>query len=348
MRASGSRGLALVLWSAFLLSLAPGGAAAATVVNGDFESGDLRGWQVRRVVEAGHWFAYKGTAAPLGSKKNRPIDSVQPPPQGTYAAVTDQAARDTLILSQEILLEPGQSHRLSLLAYYNSYKPIAVPSPDTLSVDDGVLAGQQNQQYRIDVMKPGAPLESVDPGDILRTLFRTTPGSPASMSPTRLATDLTPFAGQTVRLRIANAAHEELFNAGVDAVSISSTRPGQPPPGGSKGRPARFRLGKVELNRRRGTATLRVRVLEAGRLTVRTAPPSGRTAHSSKARKLVKPVSIRVATQSTVVVRLTPTAAARRVLARRGKLRVPVGVTFKPLGEPAETATLPVVFRLEA
>ena len=69
-------------------------------------------------------------------------DPVQAPPQGAYAAITDEANPDTLILYQDIALEAGFSYQLSLLAYYDSYKPIAVPTPDTLSVDEGILGGR--------------------------------------------------------------------------------------------------------------------------------------------------------------------------------------------------------------
>jgi hypothetical protein len=341
-----------------LVLLAPNGAAAATVVNGDFESGTLTGWHVHRATEAGNWFAYKGTDAPIGSKRG--ADPVQAPPEGTYAGTSDEANPDTLILYQDIALEPGYSHRLSLLTYYNTYEPIATPTPDTLSVDDEILAGQANQQYRIDVMRPGAPIESIDPADILRTLFRTEPGDPAKMPPTRFTANLSSFAGQTVRLRIANAAHEEVLNAGVDAVSVSSTAPGQLPPGDSKPHapgskphaPNRFKLGKARANRRNGTTTLRVAVPGPGLLTVKGygAPSSARTARPSKAkksRKLIEPVTVRVAMARTLTVRLKPTPPARAILRQKHKLRVKVRVTYTPTGGRPEAASLPVVLKLD-
>ena len=122
------------------------------------------------------------------------------PPQGTYAAIADEADPETLLLYQEVSLPAGTSDQLSLLAYYNSYDPIAVPTPDTLSVFEEVLGGQPNQQFRIDVMRAGAPVESLEPSDILLNVFQTAPGAPAVMKPTTLTADLTPFAGQTVLL----------------------------------------------------------------------------------------------------------------------------------------------------
>jgi hypothetical protein len=341
----------LVLFATALLALlAPGGARAATVVNGNFETGDLSGWHVAAATHLGGWFAYEGAAAPIGSKRKEGPTTVQPPPQGAYAATTDEADPDTLILYQDVTLGAGSSQWLSLLVYYNSYKPIAVPTPDTLSVDEGVLGSQKNQQFRIDVMKPDAGLESVDPADILRTIFLTRPGDPQSMAPTKLVADLSAFAGQTVRLRVANAMHEEVFNAGIDAVSITSSPPGQSSPG-SKGGPRLFSLGKVKVNRHKGTATLGVRVSGPGQLTAKGVLGSSHAASASAAKKPqkpIQPVKFQVASPRTVTLNLRPTASARRILRQKHKLRVKVVVTFKPTGGPAETASLPVMLRLEA
>lgn len=347
MRGRGGSGRLTLSLAVLLVLLAPSGATAATVVNGDFESGTLTGWHVRQPIYAGNWFAYKGTNAPIGNQRG--AAPVQAPPQGVYAAISDEANPDSLILYQDVALEAGYSHRLSLLAYYNSYEPIAVPAPDTLSVDDEVLGGQSNQQYRIDVIRPGAPIGSLDPTDILRTLFRTKPGDPVKLAPTTMTADLSQFAGQTVRLRIANAVHEEVFNAGVDAVSISSTASGQSPPPGSKHGPSLFSFGRLKANRHNGTATLRVRVSGPGLLTAKGVPLKARTARASKARKRrtpIKPATIRVASARTVTLRLRPTPYAREILRQEHKLRIKVAVTFKPAGGSAETATKPVVLEL--
>lgn len=355
MRGRGdSRRLGLSMAAFLVVLLAPGGASAATVVNGDFESGTLNGWQVRRATTSANWFAYKGTDAPIGHKRAG-ADPVQSPPQGDFAAITDEAIPDTLILYQDVDLEAGQSHRLSLLAYYDSYEPIAIPAPDTLSIDDGVLGGQSNQQYRIDVMRPSAPIESLDPADILRTLFRTTKGDPVRLSPTRMTADLSPFAGQAVRIRIANAVHDEVFNAGVDAVSISSTGSGRSPGGRGSGPngPNRLGFGKVKVNRRNGTATLPVRVPGPGLVTakgqsIRPPVPVARESRARGRRKAIEPATVKARAAGTVTIRLKPTPPARAILRQEHKLRVKVTVTYKPANAPAERASLPVVFKLQA
>jgi hypothetical protein len=334
----------LVLLAAALLALAPSGAAAATVLNGDFESGSLSGWHVHLATEAGNWFAYRGTTAPIGGKRSTPAAPVQAPPQGSFAAVTDEANPDTLILYQDVALAPGSSQQLSLLAYYNTYKPIAVPAPNTLSVDPEVLAGQHNQQFRIDLMKPSAPLESVEPGDILRTIFQTKKGAPAAMSPTKLTADLSPFAGQTVRLRIAVAAHEEVLNAGVDAIALSSAS------GSNSHAPNRLSLGRARPNRKSGTVTLPVGVPGPGLLKADGQSSSARAAGAGRAKPLraVKPVTVKVGAGGTVQVHLKPTPTARAILTKKHRLRVKVTVTYRPASGPRETASVPVMFRLAA
>ncbi len=326
-------GIAVAILACAVLA-GPGAARAANVVNGDFENGSLQGWQVHRLTEAGNWFAYEGGEEPIVNKRG--TEPIHHPPRGRYAAIADEANPDTLVLSQNIALQPGLDHRLSLLAYYDSYKPIAVPSPDTLSVDGEALGGQANQQFRIDVMRPGAPIESIDPTDILLTVFRTQPGDPKSMGPTRLTANLSQFAGQTVRLRVATAAHEEVLAGGVDAVSIVSTVPGTSPHpgGGGGGGKHQFGIGKAIANRRNGSVVLPVRVPGPGRVAAKAAK--------------VRQTSARAAGEQTVRLRLRPTAAARRTLGREHRLRIRVAVTYTPAGERPETVTVPVVFKLDA
>jgi hypothetical protein len=334
--------------------LAPSGAESANVLNGNFESGTLSGWRVHRLTAAGNWFSYSGTDAPIGSRRPKPADPVQSPPQGNFAAIADQANPDTLILYQDVALEPRRDHRLSLLAYYDSYDPIAVPNPDTLSVADEALLlpngkFRRNQQFRIDVVRPEAALESLDPDDVIRTVFATRSGNPLRMTPRRLSADLSAFAGQTVRIRIASVAGEEVFNAGVDAVSIATSAPGQGGFRGGRRRPTLFKFGRLAAKRRKGSATLQVRVSGPGLLRVKGALMTRARAAASataKLRKPIEPVTLPIATAKTVTIHLRPTPAALAVLRRQHRLPVKLEATFMPFGGVPETATLPIRLRL--
>src|ERR1700710_204955 len=341
--------------------IAPAGAGAANVVNGNFETGTLAGWQVHRALEAGDGLAYGGDPADPPSLKADPFSvkradgPIAAPPQGRYAAIADEINPDSLILSQDVALGAGLSHRLNLLASYDSYVPIAVPVPDSLSVDAGALGGQANQQYRIDVIRPTAPIDSVDPADVLLTVFQTRPGDPRTMGPPGVPADLTPFAGQTVRLRIAVAAHEEVLVGGVDAVAVESAPPGQLPPLGKKpgggSRADLFSFGKAKANPKNGTATLPVRVSAPGLLKADGQGAPVATAGAAKGKKparLIRPTKARAKARGTVKLQLKPTAAALALLREKHKLRVRVAVTFEPDGGKPETATVPVVLKLKA
>jgi hypothetical protein len=320
-----SRLTALALVLAAIVLAAP--AHAETVVNGGFELGNLSGWHVSQATSLGDWFAYQGTAAPIGHHRDAP--PVQAPPQGNHAAIADEADPDTLILYQDLQLEPGSSYQLRLLAYYDSYAPIAVPRPDTLSVDEAVLGPHPNQQFRIDVVKPDAPLDSLSPEAILATLFKTGLAAPTSMKPKQFSANLAPFAGQTVRLRIATAMSEEVFNAGVDAVELIDGRSS----GGGKGQ--RLRIGKARVDTRRGIVKLPVRFPASGRLTA--------TAHHGLMRKAI----LRANGPERLLLRLAPTRKGRLILSRRGRLRLQVRLGWKADDGEMEALRLPITFKLK-
>jgi hypothetical protein len=360
-------GVALTSVAATLLLIAPA-APAATVANGDFEAGNLSGWQVYNSSADGNWFAYTGTKPPLQKKKEKeeeegeiiiiePIKPIVPaaepllsprfppffaPPQGSWAAVSDEEDPDTAILYQDIALEPYWTHQLTMTFYYNSFDPIFVPSPDTLSSGGPriIIIGEEpepvNQQVRVDVMKPTAPIDSLNPSDILTTLFASKNGDPESMAPTQLSANLTPFAGQTVRLRIANAVADNVFNAGVDGVSITSTPPDNV-----------FKKGKLKLNKSKGTGTLTVTVPGAGVLTLTDAAATKKATTSKRKAKFVRPATVNSKAAGRVKVPLRPTAAGRKVLGKKGSLKIKALLSFTPTGGAASTQKLKATLKMK-
>ena len=196
--------------SVFLLFAAP--ASAATVTNGGFEAApDFTGWTVfNQASGSGNWFVYSGTLSPVNAF------TVAAPPEGMKAAITDTSGPGSHVLYQDVALEPGVKHRLDFTIYYNNQAGVF---SDPASLDYTVTP---NQQYRVDIMKPSAPVQSVAAGDVLANVFGTHPGDPAPLAPTAKSFDLSPFAGQTVRIRFAEVDNQGFFNASVDAVSIAS------------------------------------------------------------------------------------------------------------------------------
>lgn len=319
---------AILIAVAVVTMALPAAAPAAQVVNGGFESGTLEGWEVRRLTRGGNWYAYEGTKPPIEKQR---ADEVQAPPQGDHAAIADQINRDTLLLFQDLELEPGSSYDLSLLAFYDSLAALAIPSPDTLSADEEAIGDQVNQQFRIDLMRPDAPVDSVDPGDVLQTLFRTKAGGPRTMKPTRFSADLAPFAGQTVRLRIAVAATREVFYAGVDAVSLIAGERGK---GGIRAL-GPLGIGRARMNLRGGIVRLPVIVPSAGRLT--SIDPTAKVRTASKGTGEAK----------TLVLPLRPTVKGRKILERKHRMRVGVRLRWTASDGSPEVFRVPILFRLK-
>lgn len=319
------RALAAIVSACICALLAPAGAGAATVVNGGFETGDLSGWQVFNSSTGGDWTVY--TAADLTL-----IPEFFPPPSGSFAAITFEVEPDTAILYQDVALEPFFSHTLALTLYYNSRAPIVVPSPNSLATDGSAPA---NQQVRVDVMRPTAPIESLAPADILATVFANNNGDPEIVPPTRLAADLSAFAGQTVRLRIANAVHEAVFNTGLDDVSIISTPP-----------PNAFSRGKLTLNKAKGTGKLAINVPGPGVLKAVDARAATAAASAARKPKRIKAASATPIAAGAVQIPLKPTGAGRKALKAKGKLPVKLRVTFTPTGGTASVRSFNLTLRL--
>jgi Beta-lactamase len=87
-------------------------------------------------------------------------------------------------------------------------------SRDTLAYE----SPEPNQQFRIDLIDPSAPIDSVAEDDVLLNVFRTSEGDPTSLAPTAVSVDLSPWAGETVRLRLAQTDNQGPLRAGVDNI----------------------------------------------------------------------------------------------------------------------------------
>jgi hypothetical protein len=277
----------------------PGPASAAIVNNGDFETGDLSGWQMVTSSPNSGWFAYSGTSAPVS------LNPIPAPPQGNHAAISDETGAGLHVLYQDITLPTSvPALQLSLLVYYDSQAPIASPN----SLD---FSGGANQQYRVDVMKPDAPLDSVDSSDVLRTVFRTLTGDPETLSPTQKTADLTPFAGQTVRIRLAEVDNQLFYNAGADVIAVKSNE---------------FTVGTATRNKKKGTATIPVTVPEAGTLSL--------TGNGVKPSSATKAVAVGAGTTNLLV---KATGKKKRKLQKKGKVTVSVTITYTPTGISANS-----------
>jgi CubicO group peptidase (beta-lactamase class C family) len=118
----------------------------------------------------------------------------------------------TRILYRDVSLEGRFALHLSVL-YAGTGR---FSSPQTLAYD----GPEANQQFRIDLIDPSAPIDSVAGGDVLINVFHTSPGDPARRQPADVSVDVSPWEGQTVRLRLAGADNRGPLRVGVDNIRL--------------------------------------------------------------------------------------------------------------------------------
>jgi hypothetical protein len=205
--------IAATLVTAFALT---GSANAATVVNGGFEAG-LSGWNQSLFNElSGSWVPYTGNG-PLPQSN----DFVIAPFAGLGAAASDEFENSSSSLYQDVNLEAGFTHKFEYKhGWENDWSGgWATPSP----MNFALLGVVDNQQLRVDVIKTSADPRTTNSADILATSFQTDPSVPLVSEWTDgPSLDLTPFAGQTVRLRFIYVADESYLHHVIDEVKITS------------------------------------------------------------------------------------------------------------------------------
>ena len=187
------------------------------VANGGFETNGGAGstildpWGTYNEGSGGV-FVQRGSESPISGFQ------VTVPPEGLSAAMTDQTGPGLHILYQDVQVPPGATLGFDL---YIANRNGAFHTPPTLS-----LSEVPNQQFRVDIMDPGAPIDDVGAG-VLANVYRTEVGDPPESGYQRIVTDLSAFAGQTVRIRFAQVDTEFFFQAGIDDVVV-----GKEPKGG--------------------------------------------------------------------------------------------------------------------
>jgi hypothetical protein len=204
-------GLVILATSSALLQATRSQQPKAIVID-DFESGTLASWKIER-SGAGGWFVYtngKTPPNPSESDPNVPF-AVPEPPQGKFAAVTDMNGPGRRILYRDVSLD-GR-YTLHATVFYVNAGPLA--SPDSLDHENS-----ENQQYRIDIVAPSAPVDSLAAAHVLANVFRTSPGDADRREPFAVTVDLSKWAGQTVRLRLAGVDNGGPLRAGVDNIRL--------------------------------------------------------------------------------------------------------------------------------
>ncbi|NNC92214.1 MAG: hypothetical protein HKN80_06945 [Acidimicrobiia bacterium] len=216
--------LALVVAAAtgaVVLFIVSGSEDPPILSNGDFETGDLTGWSTESWGN-GEWLVYEdGTTPPEPWASDHPSSTfnLPDPPQGLYAAATVHTYSGARFLYRDI--EVTGPWVLHATVFYESPSLQIFDQPDF-----GTFSGTTwdtrfaNQQFRIDLIDPEAEIHSVAANDVYATVFGTQAGDPISVGPTPVAIDLSPWEGQTIRLRVAQVDNAGALYPGIDNVRL--------------------------------------------------------------------------------------------------------------------------------
>jgi hypothetical protein len=184
------------------------------LVNGSFELNDglgsnvFTGWTVVDLAgSSGSWFVQSGNASPLTGFV------VQPPTDGSFAAMTDQFNPGSHILYQDVLVPSHGPAYLGFDLFLHNLAG-AFATPNTLSPEEF-----PNQQFRADILNPNASVDDVGAG-VLLPVYRTEVGDSALSSYRTITVSLQQFRGQVVRIRFAEVDNQGFFQVGLDRVTV--------------------------------------------------------------------------------------------------------------------------------
>jgi hypothetical protein len=113
------------------------------------------------------------------------------------------------ILSRKVTLD-GR-YRLRMTVFYKNSGRFSAATSSQDAIND-------EQQYRVDLVAAGAPVDTTADAAVLATIFMTKPADSAHLDPTEVTVDLSKWEGQTVRLRFAVGQNQAPLRAGVDAI----------------------------------------------------------------------------------------------------------------------------------
>ncbi len=193
-------------------------AGAAVITNGGFESG-LASWtKADQIGSEGTFSLQSGTTSPVNGF------TVPVPPEGTDAAMTDAQGPGSHVLYQDFLIPTGvTSANITFRLYIrNGAQDFFTPATPSLDFSTPVL----NQQVRVDILSTAGDPFSVLAADVIQNLYQSQPGNALISGYNLVTADLSTLfqarAGQTVRLRFAEADNVFTMNLGVDDVSINT------------------------------------------------------------------------------------------------------------------------------
>jgi hypothetical protein len=209
---SAQRWLIALMAAITLTALTVAAASAATVANGDFETGNFSGWTATDDGGGyGHWGVTSSGTANCGVTPNAP--------DGSYAGLWDMTDPSWGILTHDLVVPAGGVLSVDY-AYENSSSLWAQDGTDPYHV----ALGPENEWLRIDVIRSSAARDTLAPGDILATIFDSQSGSPAYMQSWVTGTaSLAAYAGQTVTFRVVAVNDYSCMPVWVDNLTLTGS-----------------------------------------------------------------------------------------------------------------------------
>jgi hypothetical protein len=212
---------------AFACAMTTGMARADFLIsNGSFETNGGVGtnvfadWTVvDQAQSSGSILVQTGIASPLNGFLT-PL-----PPDGSFAAMSDQGGPGSHILYQDFVIPTDvSSGNVTFSLWVNNQNGLFF-NLDTLD-----FTGAQNQQARVDILTSTSDPFSLAAGDVLLNLFQATANDSDYVD---YSVDITALlvahAGETLRLRFAEVDNQFFFNLGIDNVGLEVAR-GVPEP----------------------------------------------------------------------------------------------------------------------
>jgi len=197
-----------------------GTANASLITNGDFETGDFTGWNTSQAGGSSLFVAANPGDPTLGSS----------PTNDFYAFAGNQGGPSQNIFWQSFVVPTALTALTFSFDYaYENFAGFLNPNPDTLS-----YTGVSNQQFRVEILNATALFDTVDPTDIIFSAIQTAPGSldpqPWTSFSQNIFSAVSPFQGQNLQVRFAQADNRGPFDIGFDNVSLSATTTAVPEP----------------------------------------------------------------------------------------------------------------------
>jgi hypothetical protein len=148
---------------------------------------------------------------------------VPAPTNGLSAAMTDAEGPGTHVLYQDFVVPVGTLSGTLSFDVFVGNRAGAFSTPASLDFSTPAL----NQQARVDILRGSSNAFSVAAADVLATVFQTIVGSPLVTGYNTVSVNLSALlaanAGQTVRLRFAEVDNVNIFQFGVDRVSLEGS-----------------------------------------------------------------------------------------------------------------------------